>query len=103
MRMASPPRSGANSNTESLRAAQFIQQQLAQINVKVNVVPLEAGVAAQKIWSVTSAKDATVQMYYGGWSSSTGDADWGMRPLLLSTSAPPAMFNVAYYSNKALG
>ena len=92
----------ANSNTESLRAAQFIQQQLAQINVKVKVVPLEAGVAAQKIWSVTSAKDADVEMYYGGWSSSTGDADWGLRPLLASQSAPPQMFNVAYYSNKEL-
>ncbi|WP_347266616.1 glutathione ABC transporter substrate-binding protein [Paracoccus sp. (in: a-proteobacteria)] len=90
------------SSTGSLRAAQFLQQQLAQVNVKANVVPLEAGVAADKIWGIAKPEDATVQMYYGGWSSSTGDADWGIRPLLLTESAPPAMFNVAYFSDKAV-
>lgn len=89
----------AGSNTEAIRAAQFIQQQLAPLNIKVNVMPLEAGVAAQKIWAVDKPEDAEVQMYYGGWSSSTGDADWGIRPLLYGDSFPPAMFNVAYYKN----
>lgn len=89
----------AGSNTEAIRAAQFIQQQLAPLNIKVNVLPLEAGVAAQKIWAVDKPEDAEVQMYYGGWSSSTGDADWGIRPLLYGDSFPPAMFNVAYYKN----
>lgn len=88
-----------NTNTESNRAMQFLQQQLAQINVKVNVLPLETGVATQKIWSVEKPEDATVQMYYGGWSASTGDADWGIRPLFYGESFPPAMFNVAYYKN----
>lgn len=90
----------AGSNTEAVRAMQFIQQQLAQINVKVNVSPLEAGVAAQKLWSVDKPEDAGVQMYYGGWSASTGDADWGIRPLLYSKSFPPAMFNVAYFNDE---
>lgn len=89
----------ANSNTESLRAMQFIQQQLAQVNVTLNVVPLEAGVAAQRIWSVASPEEAEVEMYYGGWSSSTGDADWGIRPLLLGENTPPSMFNVAYFAD----
>ncbi|SIS51329.1 glutathione transport system substrate-binding protein [Paracoccus saliphilus] len=89
----------AVSNTENLRAAQFIQQQLAPIGVEVEVVPLEAGVATQRIWSVDTPEDAEVQMYYGGWSSSTGDADWGIRPLLYGESFPPAMFNVAYYND----
>ncbi|MDT1062401.1 glutathione ABC transporter substrate-binding protein [Paracoccus sp. CPCC 101403] len=92
----------SSNSTGSLRAAQFLQQQLAQVNVKVNVLPLESGVAADKIWSIDKPEDATVQMYYGGWSASTGDADWGIRPLLLSESAPPSMFNVAYYSDKAV-
>ena len=38
-------------------------------------------------------------MYYVGWSSSTGEADWAMRPLLAGESAPPKGFNTAYYSN----
>jgi glutathione transport system substrate-binding protein len=89
----------STSNTESIRAAQFIQQQLAQINVKLNVLPLESGVAVQKIWSVEKPEDATIQMYYTGWSSSTGDADWGIRPLLYGQSFPPALFNVSYFKN----
>jgi glutathione transport system substrate-binding protein len=41
-------------------------------------------------------------MYYVGWSSSTGEADWAMRPLLSSESFPPKMFNTAYYKNEAV-
>jgi len=89
----------SNNNSTSIRALQFLQQQLAQVGVKVTVQPLEAGVAAQKIWSVQKPEDATVQMQYGGWSSSTGDADWGLRPLLWSKGFPPALFNVAYYKS----
>ncbi|MBW8724360.1 MAG: glutathione ABC transporter substrate-binding protein GsiB [Inquilinus limosus] len=88
----------ANSTT-SVRAIQFLQQQLAEIGVKVQVTPLESGVLSQKIWSVQTPEDATVQMYYGGWSSSTGDADWALRPLLWGKGFPPKLFNVAYYSN----
>ncbi len=38
-------------------------------------------------------------MYYVGWSSSTGEADWAMRPLLASESFPPVLFNTAYYKS----
>ena len=38
-------------------------------------------------------------MYYVGWSSSTGEADWALRPLLASESFPPTLFNTAYYKN----
>jgi glutathione transport system substrate-binding protein len=89
-------------NTTATRAMQFLQQQFAQVGVKVAVTPLEAGVEAQRIWSVAKPEDATVKMQFAGWSSSTGDADWALRPLLASTSFPPAMFNVAYYRNEAV-
>ncbi|TBW41178.1 glutathione ABC transporter substrate-binding protein [Siculibacillus lacustris] len=89
----------ANNNTNAIRAMQFLQQQFAQVGVKLTVTPLESGVMAQKIWSVQKPEDATVQLQYGGWSSSTGDADWGLRPLLYGKSFPPAMYNVAYYKN----
>ncbi|AXC48448.1 glutathione ABC transporter substrate-binding protein [Paracoccus suum] len=89
----------SGSSTEVQRGAQVLQQQLAQVGVKANVMPLESGVATEKIWSVQKPEDATVQMYYTGWSSSTGDADWGIRPLLYSESFPPNLFNVAYYKN----
>ncbi|WP_395679108.1 glutathione ABC transporter substrate-binding protein [Inquilinus sp.] len=89
----------SGNSTTSVRATQFLQQQLAQIGVKAQVTPLESGVLSQKIWSVQTPEEATVQMYYGGWSSSTGDADWALRPLLWGKGFPPKLFNVAYYSN----
>jgi glutathione transport system substrate-binding protein len=79
---------------------EFIQQQLAAVGVKVTVAPLEAGLATAKLWGVKTPEDATMQMNYSGWSSSTGDADWGLRPLLYSQSFPPNLFNIAYYSSK---
>jgi glutathione transport system substrate-binding protein len=81
------------------RGMQFIQQQLAIVGVKVNVEPLEAGVLTAKEFNVKGPEDATIVMLYGGWSSSTGDADWGMRPMLYTKSFPPVLFNMAWYSN----
>jgi glutathione transport system substrate-binding protein len=90
---------GGNS-TSTQRAMQFLQQQLAAVGVKVQVEPLESGVAAAKIWSVKTPEEATTLMYYGGWSASTGDADWGLRPLFGGkASFPPTLFNTAYYDN----
>jgi glutathione transport system substrate-binding protein len=86
-------------NTTNIRAMNFLQQQLAAVGVKVNVQPLEAGVAAAKVWNVEKPEDATVKMQYAGWSASTGDADWGLRPLFWGKGFPPKLFNVAYYHN----
>jgi glutathione transport system substrate-binding protein len=48
---------------------------------------------------VQRPEDAGVRLYYVGWSSSTGEADWALRPLLASESWPPRLFNMAYYKN----
>ena len=90
---------GANSSS-ALKAMEFLQQQLAQINVELEVIPMEAGTMSDKIWGVSDPKDAEIELYYGGWSPSTGDADWGIRPLLGGTDAfPPKSYNVSYYNN----
>jgi glutathione transport system substrate-binding protein len=91
---------GATSTTAK-RAMEFVQQQLAAVGVKVTVAPLEAGLSTAKLWGVQKPEDATMQMNYGAWSSSTGDADWGLRPLLHGKSFPPSMFNIAYYHSPA--
>jgi glutathione transport system substrate-binding protein len=83
------------------RGMQFIQQQLAVVGVKINVEPLEAGVLTAKMFNVKGPEDATITMLYGGWSSSTGDADWGTRPMLYTKSFPPVLSNLAWYSNPA--
>ena len=82
-----------------IRGLQFLQQQLAAVNIKVNVTPLEAGVEADRVWGARTPEESTVQMQFGGWSASTADADYGMRPLFSSESFPPNLFNVAYYKN----
>ena len=38
--------------------------------------------------------------YYIGWSNSTVDSDWGMRPVFDSRSWPPKLSNEGYYANK---
>ena len=86
-------------NTLVQRGMQFVQQQLAAVGVTVKVEPLEAGVLTAKMFNVQKPEDASIVMLYGGWSSSTGDADWGMRPMLYTKAFPPVLSNLAWYSN----
>ncbi|MDR6538458.1 glutathione ABC transporter substrate-binding protein GsiB [Variovorax soli] len=85
--------------TTAQKVIQFVQQQLAQVGVKVQVQALEAGQRVERVESAQDPATAPVRMYYVGWSSSTGEADWAMRPLLASESFPPRLFNTAYYKN----
>jgi glutathione transport system substrate-binding protein len=89
----------ARNNSTFIRGMQFLQQQLAQVGVRLTVTPLEAGVEASRIWGVEKPEDSTVLMNFNGWSSSTGDADWALRPLFSSRSFPPKLFNAAFYRN----
>ena len=81
------------------RGMQFIQQQLAAVGVTVKIESLESGVLTAKMFNVQKPEDASIVMMYGGWSSSTGDADWGMRPMLYTKAFPPVLSNLAWYSN----
>lgn len=90
----------ATNTTNYIKAMEFIQQSLAAINIKVKVEPMENGALADALWAVEDPKDAKVQMYFGGWSPSTGEADWGIRPLFSSDSFPPNSYNISYYSSK---
>ncbi|AOB27847.1 MULTISPECIES: glutathione ABC transporter substrate-binding protein GsiB [Bordetella] len=83
----------------SVKAVQFLQQQLAQVGIKASVEVLESGQRVQRVQQVQKPEDAKVRMYYAGWSSSTGEADWGLRPLLSTAAFPPVMNNISYYSN----
>jgi len=92
----------AVNNTTWVKAIQFLQQQLGQVGIKVQVQALETGQRVEKVESAKDAASAPVRMYYMGWSSSTGEADWAMRPILASESFPPRMYNTAYYKNDAV-
>ncbi len=81
------------------KAVQFLQQQLAQVGIKVSIELLESGQRVQRVQQVKDAPTAPVRMYYAGWSASTGEADWALRPLLATSGWPPVFNNTAYYSN----
>jgi len=91
-----------SNSTTSQRGMSFLQQQLAAVGVRASVEPLESGTAAAKIWNVKTPDEATTLMHYAAWSASTGDADWGLRPLFYGRGFPPVLFNTAYYGNKAV-
>lgn len=69
----------AYNHTTGQKVIQFIQQQLAQVGIKAQVQALEAGQRVEKVESHQDAATAPVRLYYTGWSSSTGEADWGLR------------------------
>lgn len=90
----------AYNDSTSAKAVQFLQQQLAQVGIKASLEVLEPGQRVERIQQAPDPKTAPVRMLYAGWSSSTGEADWALRPLLATDSWPPVMNNTAYYSNK---
>lgn len=93
--------SGYNHSTAQ-KIIQFVQQQLAQVGVKASVQALEAGQRVAKVESAPDPATAPIRMYYIGWSSSTGEADWAISPLLASASFPPKLSNTAYYKNETV-
>ncbi|WP_423192031.1 glutathione ABC transporter substrate-binding protein GsiB [Cupriavidus sp. H18C2] len=89
----------AYNHTTAQKLIQFVQQQLQQVGIKAQVQALEAGQRVERVESVQKPEEAGVRMYYVGWSSSTGESDWALRPLLASESMPPKLLNTAYYKN----
>ena len=47
-------------------------------------------------------EESQLNMVYAGWSSSTGELYWAIRPLLGTDSWAPVASNFGYYSNKTL-
>ncbi len=93
-----------SSNTSTnVKATQFIQQQLSEVGITVNVENMEVGTLDDKITGYpegTPGEEVGVEMYLIGWSPSTGDADWGLRPLAASESFPPVSYNISYFNNE---
>lgn len=89
--------------TSDLKQCEFIQQQLAQAGITVNINSMEKAIVSEKVESAEgSGSEVEVEMYMSGWSSSTGDADWGIRPVLASESEPPKSYNISYFENEEM-
>jgi glutathione transport system substrate-binding protein len=90
----------AFNNTPAQKMIQALQQQLAQVGIKAKIQALEAGQRVELVESAQDPATAPVRLYYIGWSASTGEADWAIRPLFASESWPPRLNNTAYYKNE---
>jgi glutathione transport system substrate-binding protein len=92
-----------SSTTANQKQAEFFKQQLGEVGINVVLKGMESAVVNQKVDSVdVPGEKAEVQMYLIGWSPSTGDADWGLRPLLAKESVPPHSYNISYFLNDEL-
>ena len=90
---------GAYNDTTTQKALQFLQQQLAQVGIKVQVRALAPAERTDLVQSQKDPATAPVRMFYSGWSASTGEADWAIRPLFTKEAFPPTLYNTAYYTN----
>lgn len=89
------------STTANRIEAEFLRQQLEQAGITLEVHELESGAVRQKVEdSTVPGAEAEVDLYIIGWSPSTGDADWGIRPLMAAESEPPMGYNICYYENE---
>ena len=87
-----------DNSTQEIKGMTFIQQQLAQINIEVEVLPMEPATVSDKIY--VEPEEAEVNMWYVNWSASDFTMDGSLRSLLYSTMAPPTSANTAYFNNE---
>ena len=90
--------SGYNNSTSS-KVIQFIQQQLVQVGIKTETRILEAGQRVSLVEANKVPSESPNRLYYIGWSNSTVEPDWGMRPIFDSREMPPKLSNEGYYNN----
>lgn len=87
---------GDNSSQE-IKGMTFVKQQLEQINIDVEVLPMEPATVSDKIY--VDRDEAEINMWYVNWSASDFTMDGSLRSLLYSTMVPPTSANTAYYEN----
>lgn len=86
-----------DNTTQEIKGMTFIQQQLQQIGIDVEVVPMEPATVSDKIY--VEKNEAEINMWYVNWSASDRSTDSSVRALLYSTMCPPTSANTAYYNN----
>ncbi len=80
------------------RLAVFLQQQFAQIGVRVNIVPMESGTLFALLNK--GPDDNTMQLRIGGYSPSNGSIYWQFRVTLSRAAWPPAgLLNFSFYNS----
>jgi glutathione transport system substrate-binding protein len=88
-----------NTNSDTMKGMQFIQQQLKAIGVDLNIKSMEEGTLSNEIFGAQKPEDAKLQMWYVSWSAYPSDTTNATKPLFYGGSFPPNGANTAYYKN----
>ncbi|MDO4276107.1 MAG: ABC transporter substrate-binding protein [Eubacteriales bacterium] len=86
-----------DNSTQEIKGMTFVKQQLAQIGIEVDVMPMEPATVNDKIY--VDKEEAEINMWYVNWSASDFTMDGSVRSLLYSTMCPPTSANTAYYND----
>ena len=86
-----------DNTSQEIKGMTFVKQQLEQINIDVEVLPMEPATVSDKIY--VDKDEAEINMWYVNWSASDFTMDGSLRSLLYSTMVPPTSANTAYYEN----
>lgn len=84
-------------DTFSQKQAVFLQQQFAQIGVKITITPMESGTFDSSVYQPAATNKGQLILF--GFSPSNGATDWALRAELSTVGWPPALFNVSFYGN----
>ena len=86
-----------------LRATQMVQQQLQAIGITGEIQSMDIA-SFYDILAKNKLETVGEQPFiaFGGWSSSTGDADWATRPLLSTEAFPPNMSNYGFFEDQTV-
>ena len=87
-----------DNTTQEIKGMTFIKQQLSQIGIDVEVLPMEPATIGEKVY--VEKDQAEVNMWYVNWSASDFTMDGSVRALLYGGSIPPANANTAYFVNE---
>lgn len=86
-----------DNNAERIRVAQVVQQQLAKLNITVQLNQMEWGAFLQE--TAKEADETQADLFLLGWTTVTADADYGLYPLFHSGNGPGAG-NRTFFSNE---
>nr|WP_312469645.1 glutathione ABC transporter substrate-binding protein [Neobacillus sp.] len=89
-----------NTNSDTMKGMQFIQQQLKAIGVDLEIKSMEEGTLSDQIFGAKTPEEAKLQMWYVSWSAYPSDTTNATKPLFYGGSFPPNGANTAYYKNE---
>ncbi len=74
----------------------MVAAQLAEVGIRATIDVVEWSTMVQ-LWSGLTPEENPQEIFIMGAGASTGDADWGLRPIFMT--APTNENNYGYYSN----